>query len=347
MSPLPIVLILSLSLAAATAALANPSPPANTPVPPPTDTETLLIVGEQPGPGMWKVSRGNNVLWIVGTQMPVPQNMVWRAKSLKAVIAQSQEVLGEPAISVSMKQIGYFTALTMLPSAMEARKSPDNAMLKDIVPPDLYPRWLLLRDKYVDQYNTDSEDADIERWRPMFAALHLYSKAIRKSGLTNTNPVWPVINESAKKHRVKITELKLEPPVNNARSALKEFRANRLADLDCFAKTIARIETDLDAMRSRARAWAVGDVDQLRRLPVSDQRAACQEAITNASFVKTLGAQNIPAQLETLWLTSAETALAKNAVTVAVLPIAQLVTPEGYLAKLRQKGYVVTEPETE
>ncbi len=346
MHPLPIVLSLCISISAG-AVLANPSPPANTPVPPSADTETLLIVGEQPGPGMWKVSRGNNVLWIVGTLTPVPQNMTWRAKSLKAVIAQSQEVLREPTISVSMKQIGYFTALTMLPSAMEARKNPDNAMLKDIVPPDLYPRWLLLRDKYVDQYNTDNEDTDIERWRPMFAALHLYSKAIRKSGLTNTNAVWPVIDESAKKYRVKVTELKLEPPVNNARSALKEFRANRLADLDCFAKTITRIETDLDAMRSRARAWAVGDVDQLRRFPVSDQRAACQEAITNASFVKTLGAQNIPAQLETLWLTSAENALTKNAVTVAVLPIAQLVTPDGYLAKLRQKGYVVTEPETE
>lgn len=343
---LPTLLFLCTFIGAATAASANPLPPTN-PSTPAIDSETLVIVGEQPGPGMWKVSRGNNVLWIVGTQLPVPQNMRWRAKGLKATIAQSQEILGEPSIGASLKQIGYFTALTMLPSAMEARKNPDNAMLKDIVPPALYPRWLLLRDKYVDEYNTDNEDADIERWRPIFAALHLYSRAIRKSGLTNTNPVWPVIKESATKHRVKITEIKLEPPVSNPRTALKEFRASRLTDLDCFAKTIARIETDLDAMRSRARAWAVGDVEQLRRLPVSDQRAACQEAITNASFVKTLGAQNIPSQLETLWLSSAEHALAKNAVTVAVLPIAQLVTADGYLAKLRKKGYAVTEPETE
>ncbi len=320
---------------------------ASPPTPPADGPEVLMVVGEQPGPGMWKVSKGNNVLWIVGSQAPVMQKMRWRAKGIRNVVAQSQEILSTPSVSVSAKQIGYFTALTMLPSALEARKNPDNALLKDIIPADLYARWLRLRDKYIDEYNTDDESKDIERWRPIFAALHLYSQAIKKSGMTNVSPVWTVVTDAAKKHRVKITNVKLEPAITNARAALKDFRANRLADLECFAKTIERIETDLDAMRARANAWAVGDVDKLRRLPPTDQREACQMAMMNTTFAQTLGAQNIPVKMEMHWLATAEAALAKNAVTLAVLPIARLVAADGYLAQLRSKGFTIVEPEAD
>ena len=311
----------------------------------PVMLEKIEISGEQPGPGMWRVSKGDHVLWIVGTQTPVPQKMTWRAKGIEAIIAQSQQVLTAPAVSISLKQIGYFRALTMLPSAMQARKNPDGALLKDIVPAELYARWLVMRDKYIEQYNQDDEENDIERMRPMYAAMELYRKAISKVGLTSASPVWPVIRDAANKHKVKITEVKLEPAINDPRGALKELRASRLADLDCFAKTIERIETDLAAMRVRANAWATGDINAIRSLPAADQRAACEAAIRDASFVKTLGAQNVPAQIENAWLNAAEAALKTDKVALAVLPIAQIVAPDGYMAKLRAKGYSVQEPE--
>ncbi len=295
---------------------------------------------------MWKISKDNHVLWIVGTQTPVPQKMGWRAKGLQAIVAQSQQVISEPSISITLKQIGYFRALIMLPSAMQARKNPDGATLRDIVPADLYARWLVVRDKYIDQYNLTDEENDIERWRPMFAALELYRKAINKSGLTSVSPVWPVIRDAANKHKIKITEVKFEPPINDPRGALKELRASRLADIECFAKTIERIETDLANMRLRANAWATGDIEAIRRLPAIDQRAACEAAIRDASFMKTLGTQDLPAQVENLWLSAAEAALKNAAVTVAVLPITRLLATDGYLAKLRARGYLVQEPES-
>lgn len=306
----------------------------------------MVVSGEHPGPGMWRVTKGNNVLWIVGTQTPVPQKMTWRAKGLEAIVAQSQEILTPPSMSFPLKQIGYLRALTMLPSAMQVRKNPDGAMLKDVVPPDLYARWLVLRDKYIEQYDSNDEENDVERWRPMFAALELYRKAIRKSGLTSSNPVWPVISDAAKKYKVKITEVKFEPAISEPRAALKELRASRLADIDCFAKTIERIETDLDAMRIRANAWARGDINAIRQLPAADQRAACEAAIRDAPFMKTLGTQNALAQVENTWLNAAEAALKNHSVALAVLPIAQIVAPGGYLAKLRAKGYAVQEPDS-
>ena len=314
-------------------------------VPPPTVLEKIVVSGEQPGPGLWKVSKGDHLLWIVGTQTPVPKNMTWRAKGVAALVADAQEILSEPGASVTAKKIGYFTTLTLLPSIMDARKNPGGATLKEVVPADLYRRWELLRQKYVGEYNVNDEENDLDRWRPIFVALRLYSRAIDKSGLTSTNPVWPAIVAAAARHRVKITDVKFEPEIIEPRAAIREFSASRLADIDCFEKTVERIETDLAAMRARANAWAVGDVAALRKLPAIDQRAACEAALRAAPFMKMFGANDLLLQIEATWLTAVDAALAKNKVTLAVLPIAQLVAPKGYVAKLRLKGYRVEEPD--
>jgi TraB/PrgY/gumN family len=324
-----------------------PSLPIADPAPvTPVVLEKMIVSGEQPGPGMWKVSKGDNVLWLIGTLVPVPQKMTWRAKGVEAIVAKSQEILTGPSVSVGSKQIGLFTALTLLPSAMEARKNPNGITLREVVPPALYPRWLALRDKYVDEFNTNDESKDIERWRPVFAALEVYSQAIKKSGMTITDPVWPVIRDAAKKHNVKITDVKIEPPINEPRAALKQLRASSLPDLDCFAKTIERIETDLNGMRNSANAWAAGDIAAIRSAPASNQRDACEAAFRDAPFLKTMGVNNFPAMMDAAWMDAAEAALAKNSVTLATLPIRRLISADGYVAKLKAKGYTVVEPDS-
>ena len=312
---------------------------------PPVVLDTMMVSGTQPGPGMWKVANGDHVLWIVGTHSPLPVKMNWRAKGVENIVSQAQEILGEPGVGISLKQLGYWTALTLLPNAFEVRKSPDSAVLKEIVPADLHRRWVVLRDQYVDGYNT--EDNDIERWRPMFAARELFSGAIKQMDMSNANVVWPVIHAAAKKHNVKVTAMTLSPEINDARGAMREFHATRLDDLACFAKTIERVETDLDATRRRANAWATGDVDALRKLPESDQRAACDAAFRNASFLKKLNGQDLLAQVEKMWLDGVEKALTTNKVTLTALPITRLIAADGYLAKLKARGFVVAEPEQE
>lgn len=316
------------------------SPPATTP-----NEETLLIVGEQPGPGMWKVQKGGNTLWLIGTYSPVPEKMKWRAKGIREVVANSQEVLSAPSVSISTKQIGIFRAITLIPSAMEARRNPDGAVLKDLVPPDVYRRWLALRDKYIEENNTNDEAQDIERWRPMFAALELYDKAIRKHGMTQQSPVWKTVQDTARQQKVKVTDVNAEPNISNPGTAIRELNRTRLADLDCFSRTIERIETELTDMKKRANAWARGDVAALKNQLAEDQRAACNAAVRDAAFVKTLGLGDITTQMEAAWLVAAEMALATNASTVAVLPITQITGAKGYLAKLAAKGYTVTEPD--
>ncbi|MFN8754708.1 MAG: TraB/GumN family protein [Burkholderiales bacterium] len=343
-SSLPIVLLAAvLAWQGNVSAIAQTLPPALPSAA--NETETILVVGEQPGPGMWKVSQGDNTLWIIGTHTPLPQKMKWRAKGVRDVVANSQEVIAQPGIRVTSKQIGLFRALTMIPAAIEARKNPDGARLKELVPPDVYQRWLVLRDKYIEENNTDDEASDIERWRPIFAALELYDEAIKKNGMTQTSPVWKTVEEAAKRHKVKITDVTLEPEIKEPRAALKEFAKTRLDDIDCFTKTIERIESDLRNMRARGNAWATGDVELLRRTPGADQRAACSNALQSATFIKRLGADGIAQQMENAWLAAVDTALSRSRSSVAVMPITQLTGAANLVGKLRARGYVVTEPE--
>src|SRR5689334_22389285 len=58
----------------------------------------VLVTGEQPGPGLWKVIKGDHILWILGTQAPLPKKMTWRSAEVEKIVANSQELLTNPSV---------------------------------------------------------------------------------------------------------------------------------------------------------------------------------------------------------------------------------------------------------
>jgi hypothetical protein len=105
------------------------------------------------------------------------------------------------------------------------------------------------------------------------------------------------------------------------------------------------VEHQLPDLRARANAWATGDIATLRRIPESAYRDACKSAITGAGFAKSLGIDDLPARIENEWLGAAEAALAANPQSFAMLPMDELLAPDGYLAALEARGYTVTAPD--
>jgi hypothetical protein len=110
------------------------------------DLGTVVVSGVQPGPGLWPVSKGDHVLYILGTQSPLPRDMTWRADELRQVLGEAGAVLGPPGVTIGA-DIGFFRGLTLMPSALKAMKNPDGATLDEVLPPDIYQRWSMLRQR--------------------------------------------------------------------------------------------------------------------------------------------------------------------------------------------------------
>ena len=299
---------------------------------------TVVVTGEQPGPGLWLVRKGGHDLWILGTLNPLPAGMRWQSKQVEEVIANAQEVIRAPRVSFDVK-VGFFRGLTLLPSMLGARKNPDGKTLQQVVSPESYARWKALKARYI------GNDGGVEKWRPLFAAQELYKEAIKKSGLDNAKSVWPVIDKAIETHHPNVTVVKEEIVVKDPKPLLKEFSKTTLDDIACFENTMTRIETDLDAMRARANAWATGDMAALQSLPPAYQWEACSSAITEAGIGKRLGFGDANQKVRAKWMVAAEAALEKNAVTFASLDMKDLAGPNGFLARFKAKGYTVLAPD--
>jgi hypothetical protein len=262
--------------------------------------------------------------------------MHWHSKKVEAVIAESQEFLREPSVKV---QVSFWGKVGLVPSLIGIRNNPDGKKLVDVLPENLYARWTVLKEKYLGQ------DNDIEKYRPIFAATRLFKKSIEKSDMVPYDSVRWVVEGIVREKKIKTTRPIVDYPVKNPRALAKKFKQSTLDDTECFAKTLERLETDLDAMRIRANAWATGDTIALRNLPYHDEREDCESAVLNSEMGQEHGLQEVKKLMQTEWLAAAETALANNESTFAMLPMAELYKPDGYLSQLQAKGYTVERPE--
>ena len=329
--------------AAAASPAATPTPqhaetPAPVPAPAPSSgdpIEEVVVSGEQPGPPLWKVSKGDHVMYVLGTLTPLPRNITWRSREVEGVIARAKQIVAQESVSAN---IGFFRGMRLLPAAMRARKNPDGAQLKDVLPADLYARWFRLKARYI------GNDKGLEEWRPMLAGYELYSKALEKSGLARSNVVWPVIKKLAKKYDVPINEPHVKIDVDDPKGLIKDFTETpREADIACFRATLERLETDLEPMKQRASAWAEGDLETLQRLQSPTQEATCLDAITSVPSLQEEYAKMRAVALAE-WMQIIETALARNDVTFAILPMSDLLKPNNRLTQLQAKGYTVEKP---
>lgn len=299
--------------------------------------EAVVVSGVQPGPGLWRVSKDDHVLWVLGTLSPVPRRMQWVSREVDQVLAESQQVLRTPGVKLK-SEIGFFRGMLLIPAALGSRKNPDGRKLVDVLPADLYARWLVLKKQYI------GRSGSIEKRRPLFAADKLWDKAISRNKLTQDSVVEPVLKKLIKRHKPEVVKPEIEIDIPDPRQAIKEFAATSLDDVECFRQTVDRVESDMNAIRERANAWATGDIDALRALPYTDQARACADAVLSASVAQKRGLDDLRERLKAAWLEAAETALAKNASTFAVLPMSEILKPDGYIATLQARGYEVEEP---
>jgi len=317
----------------ATPGLAASAPPASI-----VDHAPLVVSGALPGPGLWKVRKDGHTMYVLATLSPLPKRMEWESGGVASVVARSEVVLLPPSFTLG-SDVGMFRGLMLVPSLLKARRNPEGRSLEEVVPAPLYARWAPLKQRYL------GRDRGVERWRPIFAAQELYEAAMRRSGLSRDDVVDKEVRRLAKRHAVPMRAVNFSLQVDDPKGAIREFQATTLGDTDCFARTLSRIETDLEAMRLRANAWATGDVQALRALPLGSQYGACVDAITGSGLAQRLGVADLRPRLERMWLDAAQETLKRHQTSLAMLPLALVTGEEGYLAALAARGYEIAAPE--
>lgn len=298
---------------------------------------TVEVKGVLPGPGFWKISKGDNTLWILASIRPVPKGMQWETIKLERKLADSQLLIGSPSVKLD-SELGFFAKVGLVPSLLKARKNPEGKTLQQVLPPETYRRWTVMKQKYI------GNDKDIETWRPIFAAQELYEKAIRKAGLSNEGIVWPEAKDLAEDADVPINRPEIKIDIGDPKKFIKEFNRRALNDVACFERTLDTIERDVQFMAERGRLWAVGDVAGLRRISQADFSGACIDALLGSGVAQSAGLGDVQKRALDAWLSASEQALNKHRSSIAVVNFAELVKPNGLLERFAAKGYTVTEP---
>ncbi len=298
---------------------------------------TVVVSGEQPGPGLWRISKDGHVMWVLFTVSPLPKGMTWKTDEVAGIIAQSGEVVMSPSANLSVKG-GTVRALFLLPSLLGARNNPDKKKLSDVLPPDLYARWSALKKIHI------GRDNGIEKRRPIFAAQELYAKASERAGLDSSQSIAATIGKLARKAGVNIVPTNITVLIDEPKATLREFSRSSLDDIECFRKTLDHLESDLATMKARGNAWATGDIESIRNMSFTNQQQACQDALLHASVVEKRGLDDLPQRLGSAWLAAATQAMDRHAVSFSLLSLTHAFRTDGVIATLKERGYTIQAP---
>jgi len=297
----------------------------------------VVVTGVLPGPALWKVSKGNHVMWVLGLISPMPKKMQWKSAEVESRIATSQAVLKLPSLEIGVRTSFYRS--TMMPSVRALGENPNSETLRDVLAPDLYRRWLPLKAKYL------GSGTEVERMRPIVAGRRLYEAALDQHGLVDEYGLEGIVYRDAAHHGVAAVNTSYQLLLKDPGQAVRSLSDKSMNDQRCLGQVINALELGLAQATARANAWATGDLQALRVILSQAQEDSCLATLDESQFASALGIDDIEGRVRKNWIDTAKHALDTNAQTFAVLPMHQLLAPDGYLAELKADGYSVIAPD--
>ncbi len=308
-------------------------PAAVAPVSAEADLDVVLVTGEQPGPALWKVSSGDHHLWILGEVSPLPRKVKWRSRQFESLLGNSQEViLHDSAGSTKGIQAAQLARANELPAGQS---------LRDIVSPDLYARIETVAKIY-------GISEPLEDLSPPIVGSRFANASLKTLDL-RVLPLQLSVESLARKAKISITTYSTQHPDVDIPFDERLQMIRSSATAVCPLERIVRLlEDGGSGLRRLANAWAVGDIESLRRLVpeyglfTDGFRSSACPGVAPADrkrFEEYLSPRTAR------WVAEAERALRENETTLAVVPMPELFELDGYLAALRARGYEVLDPE--
>jgi hypothetical protein len=313
----------------AQAAGARPPPPSDSGVSPQTGdgmgesavVQELEVVGRRPGPALWRVTRGDSEVVILGGLSPLPHSLQWDAVRVQRAL-QASTVLFLPPSQV---RVGLFDAAAMF-LRQGALKPARGVDMEVMLSPDLRARFDRIRD------SNHLDPKRYQHWKPAIAGLLLLGDYRRVAGLSEDKP-GTTVAKLARADRIQVRvvgDLKAKPLFDAA--AKMSDAQNQV----CLAAALDDVEHEMSHARSAASAWASGDLKGVR-----DNASA---SLLDGCLLQLSSVQNLVEQGTREAVRTINAALDRPGRSVAVIDLTFLLRRDGVLDRLKAAGDQVIVP---
>ena len=179
-------------------------------------------------------------------------------------------------------------------------------------------------------------------FRALPTAKELFDSAAQSAGLVSGFTIHGAIDKRARKHNVREVPTVLSERYKDSTllDSMEEMSAG--AEQTCLQARLQGLDAQLEAHTRLAAAWAEGDLASLRAHPGDSATEACDPRRLAAHPEELIQTES---RSWALWLENADRALSNNDSTFAILPLKDLLRPDGPLSWLRERGYEVLEPD--
>lgn len=287
-------------------------------------------------PPMWRLTKGDRQILVLGTQYPLPQTMPFFPRTIEREVAAAQAVVRGPGVYAD-DNVSIFRGMMLWNSVRKAKQNEDGKSLREVVPAPLYEQWTAVRDRYL------PGKGDLEKMRPMYAAYELYKEAVGRVQVRQDDPVMDVVGATAKAHGVPIIDSRVIIPVAATKATARAFEVPVGPDVACLQMAVERVDAFVGQMSAAANAWSIGDMPAYRdAIARYEPLTACWARLTNEALGRMAGINDPYGRVDATWLTALHKTLQTHSRVFTMLPARDMVRGTGLAQALAAEGWTAT-----
>jgi hypothetical protein len=290
------------------------------PTPQWSEIETVEVKA-RPGPPVWRLTRGQSEVWVLGLAGSIPKDLDWNQDTVRELMTGARAILLPPQADVGLVDAAWF--LMWHGSELSL---PRGQTLEPSLPEPLRNRFIAARDAVgkAGDYSTDI---------PMRAAMRLNQDLADKEGFDYREP-GRSIEKLARAAHVANAPVMQVPAMDSVRDVLKMTPQAQQA---CLAEAVEDVQWALAHARRAAQAWAVGDLNGIKANYAQSRLFDCvSEKIARVDSLRAQGRDTTA--------TAIAEALNKPGKTIAVVNIGNLLRKGGVLERLGGMGVKIEAP---
>jgi len=299
------------------------APPAAVPPPSPDESavvQELEVIGRPLGPALWRVSRGDSQVVIVGSLSPLPHSLQWNTIRVQRALDTATALLLPP----DKPHVGFFSGVGMLLRLGALR--PPHGDMEAGLPPDLRDRF----DQTLARLHLDPKH--YRNWKPAVAGLLLVGDVRRAEGLSTEKPNTTIARMARAAHVKVVTVGAVDAkPLFDAAARMSEVQNQA-----CLAAALDDVAEEAVHARPAAQAWASGDLRGVR--------ANTSAPLLDKCLLQLPSVQSVVDKGTTEAVSAIDQALGRPGHSVAVIDLTFLLRPNGVLDRLKAQGAEIALP---